>query len=258
MTDQPRLHGLITIADISVAFSLLSRLPVRLSSETAAARSAKAVWAYPLVGGVLALIAGLIGLGLSWVGLSNGPVCAVVLILLALLSGGLHEDGLADTADGLFGGRDKDHALDIMRDSRVGAYGVTALILILLLRWSSMSELLSLAVFLPALITAHMISRAVMACAMALLPSARDDGLSALTGAPPLSAAGLALLLSGVVGSLCVGIALIGLLLGSILIAACLLWLAKRKLGGQTGDILGATQQVSEVAILALATALLA
>jgi len=114
MTDQPRLQGLIHVADIPVAFSLLSRLPVSLSPETAAARSAKAVWAYPLVGGLLALIAGVIGLGLSTIGIADGPVCVVVLILLALLTGGLHEDGLADTADGLFGGRSKEHALEII------------------------------------------------------------------------------------------------------------------------------------------------
>ncbi len=258
MTDQPRLQGLIHVADIPVAFSLLSRLPVSLSPETAAARSAKAVWAYPLVGGLLALIAGVIGLGLSTIGIADGPVCVVVLILLALLTGGLHEDGLADTADGLFGGRSKEHALEIMRDSRVGAYGVTALILILLLRWSSMSDLLNLGAFLPVLITAHMISRAVMACAMSLLPPARSDGLSVLTGAPPLSAAGLGLAISCVVGFFCLGITVFALLLASALLAASLLWQAKRRLGGQTGDILGATQLISEVTILALATALFA
>lgn len=258
MSDKPQLQGLIHPADIFVAFSLLSRLPVPLSPETAAARSASAVWAYPLVGAVLAVIAGGIGLGLKLIGVSDGPVCAVVLILLALLTGGLHEDGLADTADGLFGGRNREHALDIMRDSRVGAYGVTALILILLLRWSAMSDLMSFEMLLPALITAHMISRAVMACAMAALPPARSDGLSALTGAPPISASGLSLALSVLAGFFCVGPAVIPFLLGSALIATILLWHAKRKLGGQTGDILGATQQVSEVAILVLFTALLA
>jgi len=257
MTDQPRLTGMIHPADILVAFSLLSRLPVPLAPETAANRSAKAVWAYPIVGAVLALIAGSVGYLLSVFGVAAGSICIVMLILLALLTGGLHEDGLADTADGLFGGRNKNHALEIMRDSRVGAYGVTALILILGLRWSSMTDLLSQDALLPVLITAHMISRALMGCAMALIPPARTDGLSALTGAPPIALAGLGLALAILLGAICVGLSVLSLMLGAALFAASLLWLAKRKLDGQTGDILGATQQISESAILVLATALL-
>lgn len=245
------------MADIAVAFSLLSRLPVPLSPETANQRAVYAVWAYPLVGAVLGVIASALALALFRAGIAEGPVAGLALLAMAMLTGGLHEDGLGDSADGLFGGRDKAHALEIMRDSRVGAYAVTALVLISLILWSALTELVTSGAFIATFVFAAMMSRAIMGLVMILLPLARQDGLSALTGRPSLSTVLIGFAISIAAGWLLIGLNALLLTLAGLAVASLLWQLALRKIGGQTGDVLGATQKLSETAILVLATALI-
>ncbi len=131
------------LREFRVALMLLSRLPAG-RIEGAAPNLADARWAFPLVG----LALGLIGWAVHAGALASGapaPVAAVrALAALALATGALHFDGLADFADGIGGGRDRAHALEIMRDSRVGSYGVLALILIVALWLAALGELSSL------------------------------------------------------------------------------------------------------------------
>jgi len=246
------------MADIAVAFSLLSRLPVPLTPETAAARATHAVWAYPIVGAVLGALSSGLALAFFHSGIAGGPAAALVLLAMALLTGGLHEDGLGDSADGLFGGRDKAHALEIMRDSRVGAYAVIALVLILLTAWSALSDIITSGAFIATFTFAAMMSRATMGLAMHLMPPARADGLSVLTGQPSLTTALIGIALSLGAGWMLLGINALWLTLAGFAVASLLWQLALRKIGGQTGDILGATQKLSETAMLVLATALMA
>ncbi|MDD9718206.1 adenosylcobinamide-GDP ribazoletransferase [Dinoroseobacter sp. PD6] len=247
------------LVDLGIALSLLSRVPVPQDHAAAGARAAQAAWAYPLVGAALGGAAGGLGWALAALGVPAGPAAAVMLAALVMVTGALHEDGLADSADGLWGGWDAARRLEIMRDSRIGAYGVLALGLGLLLRWSCLAALLAETgpvATLAALVAVGAMSRAAMVGVMRALPLARNDGLSHRVGTVPGWAAGLA----AAVG-LGTGLAVLGPVAAVVLgfaggIAAILVGrLARSRIGGQTGDILGATQQVAEIlGLLALAT----
>ena len=108
-----------------------------------------------------------------------------------ILTGAMHEDGLADSADGLFGGWTVERRLEIMKDSRIGTYGMLALLLSGLARWAALTALIAAGPIWPVLIAAGALSRAPMAVMMALMPNARQGGLSASTGRPPLPRAAL-------------------------------------------------------------------
>lgn len=240
---------LIRPVDVPLALSLLSRLPVPVCAYD---RSAEAAWAYPLVGVVLGTLAAFGGLFTGWVGLPAPLAALSALSLLIVLSGAMHEDGLADTADGLWGGWTREKRLEIMKDSHIGSYGVLALILSLGARWCALWLLFetSQTTAAVALIVAATLSRGVMPALMAALPHARDSGLSRRVGrVAPMSAALAGLLAAavavvmlggaGVTAVLCAGLAALGT--GAI---------ARAKIGGQTGDILGASQQIAEIAVL--------
>jgi adenosylcobinamide-GDP ribazoletransferase len=181
-------------------------------------------------------------------------VAAGVLGLAALMTGGLHEDGLSDTADGLFGGWTKERRLEIMKDSRVGSYGVLALVLVTLARWSALTTVLA-AGGLWGLIAVGALSRAPMGLVMSALPNARGGGLSHATGRPSaaiaLAGAGVAL----VIAVLFAGWVALPMLALAALAVGLLARSAQRRIGGQTGDILGATQQLAEAAALAVLAA---
>lgn len=240
--------SLIRWMDLPLALNLLSRLPVPIRTYE---RSAQAAWAYPLVGVVLGALAALGGLLAQWIGLPTPVVALAALSLLIVLSGAMHEDGLADTADGLWGGWNPEKRLEIMKDSHIGSYGVLALILSLGARWCALWLLFQSgpAVAVSALIAAAILSRAMMPTLMAALPHARDSGLSHRVGRVAPMTAALALVLggglgivllggAGVTAALCAGFAALGV--GAV---------ARAKIGGQTGDILGAAQQITEIAV---------
>lgn len=238
--------------DLVAAFGLLTRLPLPDRSITPSPRAA---WAWPVVGAALGAIAAMVASLALWAGLSAAIAAALALITAALLTGGLHEDGLADTADGLLGGRDKDRRLEIMKDSRIGSFGALALFLVTLIRWSALAALVAAGQHWAALVAAGLLSRAPMAVLIATLPNARGSGLSHLTGQPPRSAAALAAAIAIAVTALACGSAVIAMALA---VAATTLFLAraaKARIGGQTGDILGASQQLAEAAALAFAAA---
>lgn len=179
------------------------------------------------------------------------PVIAAMLAVIAgiLLTGGLHEDGLADSFDGLGSGRPPARALEIMRDSRIGSHGAIALGLVLALRVATLAALGSVAPWV--LIAAPALSRIVMALALRAGPYVRSSGAgTGMTG--PLGLPGIGILaLSGLVGvlgltSVSVWAMLAGLV-GLLALAGLMRLWAQRRLGGVTGDILGAIQVLGEV-----------
>jgi len=243
------------VHDIWAAFSLLSRLKVPVDHTRSGERGAAATWAFPLVGLILGGAAGIVAVFAGWLGLPAGLVAVVALASLALTTGGMHEDGLADFADSL-GGHSTEQRLNIMKDSRIGAYGVIALVIAILARWSSITELSGWALILT-LAAVGASSRAVMVVMMYVMPPAREDGLSAAVGKPSIetvwTAVAIALtacvLLTGLSGIVLFGISIVG--------AMPVYRLAMRSIGGQTGDVLGAGQQFAEIAGLAAALILL-
>lgn len=237
--------------DILSAFALLSRLPLPNHRGTGAASA----WAWPLVGAVLGALGAALASGALWLGVTPGVTAALVLALGAMLTGGLHEDGLSDTADGLYGGWTKERRLQIMKDSRAGSYGVLALVLVTLARWAGLTAVLVFGGHWAALVAAGALSRAPMALVMALLPNARGEGLSHATGRPSPATALVGLALAVAIAAVLTGWSAVPLVFATLGVTLWLSFTALRKIGGQTGDILGASQQLAEVACLAVLSA---
>lgn len=225
------------LAELQLAVLLLTRAPAGRLPEPAPTIAA-AAWAFPLAG----LIPGLLGAMVLASGLPVMLAAGLALAAQVVVTGVLHEDGLADVADGFWGGRTHARRLEIMRDSRIGSYGTLALIVAAGLRWQAMALAGPVA-----LILAAVASRVAPVALMAALPPARGDGMGhaarAVT-AGPLAAAcviGLGPLLF-VGGTLPILVA--------VMAVVALGLIARRKIGGQTGDVLGAGQQLAEISLL--------
>lgn len=236
------------LMDLPVALVLLTRLPLPPLPRAAFDDQARAAWAFPLVGLVVNGLAALTGLAAMALGLPVMAAAGLVLAVQVVATGVMHEDGLADLADGFWGGMTRERRLEIMQDSLIGAYGVTALILSLGLRWSALVVLLPGGI--APILAAGLLSRAALPLLMTALPQARPGGLSASVGTPGPARAATAIMLA-----LAGAFALIGP--PAALVAFCialnlmaLTAITLRKIGGQTGDVLGAAQQISEITAL--------
>lgn len=240
--------------DILAALTLLTRLPLP-AAPVSIHRGAPTAWAYPIAGLVVGLVAAATAaLGMA-LGLPIAAVAVLAVVALTVTTGALHDDGLADSADGLWGGNSPERRLEIMRDSRIGTYGVMALILSALLRVAALSAILAAETHWTALPAAAALSRAAMVAPMALLPPARADGLSHATGRPGRHTLILAIATAGLVTLLLTGASLLPLLMVTALVTLAAVALMRQKLNGQTGDTLGATQSLTETAaLLTLAT----
>ncbi|WP_371732241.1 adenosylcobinamide-GDP ribazoletransferase [Ruegeria sp. HKCCA6837] len=244
-----------SLRDIRLALVLLTRLPLPRLPDPVFSRQAQATWAFPIVGLLVAGLACLVGWGALALGL---PVLAAAGLLLATLiatTGAMHEDGFADTFDGLWGGFTRDRRLEIMKDSHIGTFGVLALIVSQLVRISAIAALLT-AGAVGAVLAASIISRALMPAVMAGLPHARTSGLSHSVGRPQTISVIAALVLAVILALLLMGVDAIPAMGFAAASAAVLAVIAKKKIGGQTGDILGATQLVSEITFLLVCAAL--
>jgi adenosylcobinamide-GDP ribazoletransferase len=240
------------LAQAQVALMLLTRLPAgRLPAGAPVPTLAQAVWAYPIAGAVVgALGAGAFGAA-SILGLPAAIAGTIALAAMILATGGLHEDGLADVADGFGGGQERARKLDIMRDSRIGSYGTLALILALLLRVQAIASVAQFGILsvMAALVVIEVASRAGLGVLLRAMPPARAQGLGQLAGSPPRAAVGVSLALGA--GALAIGFGAGqgGAVLGAIVLAQALVaLLAMRQIGGQTGDVMGAAQQGAALA----------
>jgi adenosylcobinamide-GDP ribazoletransferase len=244
------------IADLRIAASFVTILPVASSEPAGDGAIARATWALPVAGLVVGLAGALVYAIASRFGLTSSLAALLALAATALVTGALHEDGLADTADGLGGGRTRQRKLEIMRDSRIGTYGVCALILSFGLRWSALAAIANPWAVALALCAAHTAARAGLPAFMSQVAPARPDGLSASAGSPPGRSVAIAFAVGilALVLALGPGKALVSLILLS-LAGLMLARLAIRQIGGQTGDILGAFEQTGEILILLVAAA---
>jgi adenosylcobinamide-GDP ribazoletransferase len=238
---------LIDGMDLPAALGLLTRLPIVIPTDRAVQRGAASAWAYPLVGVVLGVILSATIPFMLWLGLPSGIVAGIILAGSVILTGAMHEDGLADTADGLWGGWDRARRLEIMKDSHIGVYGVCAIAFSLLIRWLALVVIISVGAYWVALIAVGALSRASMVVLMAVMPNAREGGLSKSVGRPATATTWIAV-------GIAIGVAILCGYAGLVVVAAiatlCCGLIARAKIGGQTGDILGATQQVTEMAML--------
>lgn len=245
-----------------------SRLPVpRLPGEPEGAGAPDftvAPRALPLAGALIGLSGALV-LALAC-GLLDLPVpvgAALATAALVLVTGALHEDGLADTADGLGGGSNRERRLEILRDSRIGSYGAAALVLALLLRVLVIAALATVEGWPTAalaLVASGAVSRMVGLLPLWMLPPARSDGLASSVGRPSDAsmAIGGVVTLTVAIGCLAWTIPVAKVLAAcaaSLLAVLPLVSLARRLIGGQTGDIAGAAQQIGEIAFLCILAA---
>jgi adenosylcobinamide-GDP ribazoletransferase len=258
MTDawSPKAAWLRALArDIGISLLFSTRLPWPHPAPIGGADIARASWAWPVIGALI----GLLGALAYWIAyrLNLPPLVAAALAIAATLAvtGCLHEDGLADTFDGL-GGGNRERKLEIMRDSRIGTYGACALAMSLLLRVGALASIASPGPVTLALIAAHAGARAVMPLFLRAVPPARADGLSADAGRPPQASVAAAALLGFLLLLFSLGgvRSLVALLLLLVVLGA-MRRLCLRQFGGQTGDTAGALEQIGEIAILLTAVA---
>jgi adenosylcobinamide-GDP ribazoletransferase len=251
-------------AELVQCLMFLTRLPLPADFLNNLPPLNQAMRQFPLIG---ALIGGMTGL-LSYIGLSLGlssPIAATLAIAATVvLTGGLHEDGLADMADGFGGGKDAGQKLAIMRDSRIGTYGVLALVFAILLKVQAISILATQPAWLlvATLATLGALSRALMVWLMRTSLPARSDGLGATAGQPSQATMIYALSLGIALAAVIFWIAsdwLAAILVPAIglAVAALIRSLAARQIGGFTGDVCGAVQVLSETAMLIAASSTL-
>lgn len=247
------------IADVARALGFLGRLPVPAHFFEGHDGSMRRVSGSFAIAGALIAIAPALLLGL----LLHGEVSVELACLLAItlqigMTGALHEDGLADCADGFGGARSRDRMLEIMKDSRLGAYGGLALILSIGLRTFALAALAAetgpLAAAL-ALVATHAAARAALVWHWHVLPPARADGVAAAVGQPDAGALRLALASGVLIYAVCtipfLGFApALGGAAAGLLVTFLFTRLTRGKIQGHTGDTLGASEQLAEIGIL--------
>ncbi len=235
------------LGELQVAGMILTRLPMGHVSGPLPALS-RCTWAFPVVGAGIGLLSGLTFAHSVSLGVPPLAAAMLALAVASLATGGLHEDGLADMADGFGGGKTVDAKLSIMKDSRIGSFGVLALIFILGVTAAGIASTGSLFGF----VAIGAASRSAMLLPMTLLPPARSEGLGH-SAATKFDNGVLFALIVGVVLMLLAGQVSGILMMAIVAMAVC--GLAKRQIGGQTGDILGATQKLAECAAWLAASA---
>ncbi|OUI94165.1 hypothetical protein HK13_05420 [Acetobacter indonesiensis] len=262
--------------DLACGISLLTRVPVgwlltrKQKDATAPWPLARSIWCWPIVGAAIgALTGGFLSL-MEALSIAPLPAAGVALAAQGMITGAFHEDGLADMADS-YGAQTRERKLDIMRDSRIGSYGVLALCLSILIRAGAMAAFPA-AFLIPILAVSACVSRAAMLWLPRLLPAARPDGVArALSPLPRMPFLGAQLVTIAItLGSLvCASFYREGPdRLHHALMVCCVVWVtaglgtalvgfsARRQLGGYTGDVLGASVSVAECLVLATLTAL--
>lgn len=243
------------LADFLNAAGLMTRLP--LPAPDPGRPFERSARTFPLVGLLIGLLAALAFALFERLGLGGWLAAFLTLAVTALLTGALHEDGLADVADGFGGGADREGKLAILRDSRTGTYGVLAVVLSLALRGIALGVLAGPELAVAALIAAHSLSRGLLPALMVFQPLARTDGLAVTAGRSLGTDAWVALGVGFLIAwaALSFGAALLALVLG-LLVVFGMGRLAQQQIGGYTGDVLGALQQLLEILVLLVVVAL--
>jgi len=245
------------LTELRLAASFLTVVPFGGSLSPSRRRMARSMAYFPLVGLGIGLLLALLNAALSSL-LPRAVLDCLLLLVLILVTGGLHLDGLADLTDGLCGGRDRDRILLIMKDSRVGAMGAVALVMVLLLKYLALYQI-SPEYKTSALLFMPLCGRWVQVILAVFCPYARPEGG---TGASFVEHAGEREFLMSTGFALLAALMLFGMqgvflffLVG--LLGMGLMKYFLNRLGGVTGDILGASCEIVEVAVLVLLPAVL-
>lgn len=240
------------LADLLAAFMLLTRLPVaRFAPREAPSDLGRCVWVFPLVGLTVGALGGLLYWLMHEAGVPPLLAAAWTLAGTMAVTGALHEDGLADTADGFGGGATPARKMEIMRDSRIGSYGALALLLSVIVRAAAIAALGHPLLVMKALVVAGMLGRGGMIVLLLGLAPARNNGMGAAVGKPrgSIAAVGAGLAIAAPLLSLPLLSAVATIVLG-LGCAVVVMKFAHRQIGGYTGDVLGACEVVIECVVL--------
>jgi adenosylcobinamide-GDP ribazoletransferase len=238
------------LEDLQVAVAFLTRVPMPHPSGPVPQNFARAHRVFPVVGGLIGAAVGLVYLALTALGIPSLAAAALALGAGMLLTGALHEDGLADVADGFGGGHDRAEKLEIMRDSRLGTYGALVLLVAFVAKTAAIAAMPGGDV-IAALVVVHATARSVLPLMAIMMPHARADGLAATAGRPEPSTAVVALVLALIIAVIFLPfLAVWGTAVVAAASAAMVVTLAQRQIGGQTGDVLGCAEQVTETTVL--------
>jgi adenosylcobinamide-GDP ribazoletransferase len=240
---------------LAVAVQFLTRLPVpAIRVDDGDLRRASMF--FPAIGLLVAAIGVGVRAGSEW---ALGSVPATVLAVAAMVAatGAFHEDGLADTVDGLWGGWSPQERIAIMRDSRIGTYGTVAIVASLGLRVALLAGV-DLLGFARLVFAGHVTGRAAGLVMAAVLPAASDQGHGAQVAGPlAMGGAAVAAVTTLAVLATVAGFWLWAPLLAAAVVVAAMRRLVRRRLGGVTGDVLGATNQMAHLAAMAALAAVL-
>ena len=250
--------GSSLLADFYFCLGFFTRLPLPSAASTSKhslTNFPRAVRMLPVAGGLVGALAAIAMAAASGLGLPPLIAAPLAICALVLLSGALHEDGLADCADGFFGGATHERKLEIMQNSKIGTFGAVALVLSLYLRAASLALIANASLGLAGavLIGAAALSRAASLMPLALLPPAREDGAGFAARTPERAALKVAACLAIVfaLAPLVAGASLtrsLAAIAAATGMAYAIVLLARKQIGGQTGDVAGAAQQLSEIA----------
>lgn len=246
-TQQPVFKGGWS-QEFLVSLIFLTRLPVRVgfSFDISALRSA--CRAFPLIGLIVGGISGTVFLIALAAGFPEAIAALLAIAAQVLVTGALHEDAIGDIADGFGGGATREKKLEIMKDSRVGTYAVVMILLILLVKTAALTSFPDPITVFSVLVVSAAVSRGMMGWGLYLMSPAREDGLGRQSGKPELMTVLWLTFLCIFIAVLALGPSLgAAALLAAIAGAALTGIIAQRQIGGQTGDVLGSIQQISEL-----------
>jgi adenosylcobinamide-GDP ribazoletransferase len=241
------------VRSVLVATAFLTRVPVPIEATGADVR-ASTQW-FPLIGAALGAGAAVLSLALASMGVPPQLAATLIVAAVAWVTGAIHLDGLADAADGFGGGRTKEDVLRIMRDPRVGSFGAIALIVVIAVKIAALSVLIERRADVATLIVVPALSRWAIVALGTWLPYAREDGglgdAATQRGQTGSFAVATAIAIPASVAA--AGAAALSLWVGVASVTALIARSASRKVGGVTGDVFGATVELSEASGLVVA-----
>lgn len=240
------------IDDFITGFQFLTRIPIKMQTQWSPASFSQSVKFFPIIGGIIGLLlAGIVyGAQMFWGVKLPMHLLAIGLILIeVIITGGLHCDGLMDTVDGIFSGRSRERMLEIMKDSRVGAFGAMSFCLLIFVKYSLIMDI-DLALLPLAIFIMPIVARTAVVAAITLYPYARAEGLGKAfyqsAHKYTLCAAGLcSALLLFPLGRIAIVSGVVG-----IAFALLLSQYVSKRLGGLTGDVYGAIIELTEIVTL--------
>ena len=252
----PRRGRIRPFAELLHSLRFLTRLPIPFANTIDPPPLSQSMRLFPVAGALVGAAGGAALAGFAYLGLPSLVSATLAMGLGLLVTGALHEDGLADTADGFGGGKSRERRLEIMRDSHIGSYGVLALIAAMMLRvacYEDLTDLGPLAV-VAVLSASAAFSRALMVDLLWATRPARSDGLSVHAGTPGRNGAAFAIITAAAL-TLAAGLLVsppsgLMALAAGLAVTAYMRRLTVRMIGGQTGDVCGAVQVLSELAML--------